>query len=244
MDRCSTFGHGTKTECVGRSKENCHSTNMDCAGCSKDNVHNAKADSIGNVQNDVYSINGIDIGNSDLRRTPRVRRQTQFYGHSSHANFALNNEHYALSAQRFAQSDPVSMQDAMNSNDWSQWKVAVNDEVLIKNQTWILCDLPPGCKAISSKWVFKKKLKANGDIEKYKARFVARGFSQEKGFDFTETYSPTAKLTTFRTLMSVANHFDYFVHQMDVKCAFLRQIKGVQIAKIFVRLETSLTHVE
>lgn len=58
-------------------------------------------------------------------------------------------------------------------------------------------------------------------MEKYKVRFVARGFSQERGFDFTETYPPTAKLTTFRTLISVANHFNHFVHQMDVKCTFL-----------------------
>lgn len=65
------------------------------------------------------------------------------------------------------------------------------------------------------------KFKANGDVDKYKARLVGRGFTQEKGFDYEETYSPTARYTTFRVLMSVANQFGYFVDQTDVKSAFL-----------------------
>lgn len=71
--------------------------------------------------------------------------------------------------------------------------------------------------------MFKLKLRTNGKIDKYKARLVARGFTQEKGFDYNETYSPAAKLTTFRVLLAVANHFGHHVqvHQMDVKCAFL-----------------------
>lgn len=91
----------------------------------------------------------------------------------------------------------------------------------MKNGTWTLCDLPPGRKPISCKWTFKLKHKANGEVDKHKARLVARGFTQKKGFDYEETYSPTAKLTTFRTLMAIANHFGYHVEQMDVNSAFL-----------------------
>lgn len=58
-------------------------------------------------------------------------------------------------------------------------------------------------------------------MDKYKARLVAKGFSQQKGFDYNETYAPVAKLTTFRVLLAVANHKKWFIHQMDVKAAFL-----------------------
>lgn len=102
-------------------------------------------------------------------------------------------------------------------------KNAIEEEYasLIKNGTWTLCNLPNGRKPISNKWIFKLKLKANDEIDKYKARLVARGFTQEKGFDFNETYSPTAKLVTFRVLMAISVHFGLHIHQMDVKCAFL-----------------------
>lgn len=81
--------------------------------------------------------------------------------------------------------------------------------------------MPSNRKVISCKWVLKLKHKANGEVDKYKARLVARGFTQEKGFDYNETYSPTAKFTTFRVLMAIAVHSDYHIHHMDVKCAFL-----------------------
>lgn len=131
--------------------------------------------------------------------------------------------HYSLCAEEFAQNDPVSINDAKRRIDWPKWKEAIDKEysALIKNGTWILSDLPPGRKSISCKWTFKLKHKANGEIEKYKARLVARGFTQEKGFDYEETYSSTAKTTTFRVLMSVANHFGYHIEQMDVRSAFL-----------------------
>lgn len=151
-----------------------------------------------------------------LRRSQRERRRPDRY----EAHLA---EHFSLCAQEFVQNDPVTINDAKRRIDWLEWKDAIDKEysALIKNGTWILSDLPPGRKPISCKWTFKLKYKANGDIDKYKARLVARGFTQKKGFDYGETYSPTAKLTTFRIVMSVANHFGYHVEHMDVNSAFL-----------------------
>lgn len=188
---------------------------MDCTGNNKDNDHSAKRDGIGDNEDSFHSVEENDIGNINyLRRSQRNRKQTEFYGYDAHC---------AFSAQQFVENDPISMADAKKRDDWPQWRNAVENEYssLIKNDTWTLCELPSNRKVISCKWVFKLKRKANGDIDKYKARLVARGFTQEKGFDFSETYSPTAKLTTFRVLMSIANHFGYFIHQMDVKNAFL-----------------------
>lgn len=150
-----------------------------------------------------------------LRRSNRERRPVERYDASV--------AHYSLNAETFIQNDPVSISGAQQRHDWNNWKDAIDAEykALTKNGTWILCDLPPGRNPISCKWTFKLKRKANGDVDKYKARLVARGFTQEKGFDYSETYSPTAKLTTFRVLMATANHFGYYIGQMDVNSAFL-----------------------
>lgn len=100
---------------------------------------------------------------------------------------------------------------------------AIEEELsaLKKNNTWHLVKLPKGRKVIDTKWVFKLKRNSAGEIERYKARLVARGFTQSQGFDFTETCSPVVRMSTVRILLVLANREDWHVHQMDVKCAFL-----------------------
>ncbi|KAK8916316.1 hypothetical protein KSP39_PZI023164 [Platanthera zijinensis] len=119
--------------------------------------------------------------------------------------------------------DPISARDARSRADANQWELAMVDEMesLRKNQTWGLCKLPKGRKAIGSKWVFKQKVKADGTVEKYKARLVAKGFSQVEGVDYDEIFSPVAKLTSIRMVLSIAAVHDLEIEQMDVKTAFL-----------------------
>jgi hypothetical protein len=74
---------------------------------------------------------------------------------------------------------------------------------------------------VGCKWVLKKKLRPNGTIDKYKARLVAKGYTQKEGEDFFDTYSPVARLTTIRVLLSLAASYGLLVHHMDVKTAFL-----------------------
>lgn len=95
---------------------------------------------------------------------------------------------------------------------------------LIKNDTRTLVKLPKGRKPISCKWVFKVKRSDDGQSDCYKARLVARWFSQRQGFDYSETYSPVAKLDTIRAVLVVANQEKWHVHQMDVRTAFLNGI--------------------
>jgi hypothetical protein len=92
---------------------------------------------------------------------------------------------------------------------------------LDKNEAWDLLELSTGRKPIDNKWVFKKKLNAEGKVEKYKDRLVAKGYSQVEGIDFGEIFSPVAKLTSIRFLLSIATAFDFEVEQMDVKTIFL-----------------------
>ena len=75
-----------------------------------------------------------------------------------------------------------------------------------------------GCK-----WVFKKKLRPDGTINKYKAQLVAKGYTQKEGDDFFDTYSPVARMTTIRVLLSLAASYGLLVHQMDMKTTFLNR---------------------
>lgn len=81
--------------------------------------------------------------------------------------------------------------------------------------------LPPNRKPITSKWVFKIKTKANGTLDKYKARLVARGFTQIQGIDYMETFAPVVKLNSIKVLLALATQFNFEIHQLDVKTAFL-----------------------
>jgi hypothetical protein len=92
---------------------------------------------------------------------------------------------------------------------------------ILSNGTWELVDRPYGYKLVGCKWVFKKKLRPDGTVDKYRARLVAKGYTQKEGEDFFDTYSPVAKLTTIRVLLSLATSHGILVHQMDVKTTFL-----------------------
>nr|CAE05066.1 OSJNBa0094P09.5 [Oryza sativa Japonica Group]CAE05129.1 OSJNBa0079F16.21 [Oryza sativa Japonica Group] len=115
---------------------------------------------------------------------------------------------------------PKSISEAYASPDADYWKEAVRSEMdsIIANGTW---EVTSGCKPMGCKWVFKKKLRPDGTIEKYKARLVAKGYTQKEGEYFFDTYSPVARLTTIRVLLSLAASHGLLVHQMDVKTAFL-----------------------
>ncbi|CAB0013250.1 unnamed protein product [Nesidiocoris tenuis] len=118
---------------------------------------------------------------------------------------------------------PQTYREAMQTGEAAQWKAAMDDEIksLIQMDTWELVDLPPGKKLVDCRWVFKVKIKANGEFDKFKARVVAKGFSQIPGIDYKEVFSPVVRYDTIRTLLSAAASEGLELMQFDVKTAFL-----------------------
>jgi hypothetical protein len=100
---------------------------------------------------------------------------------------------------------------------------------IIKNDVWEIVPRPKGKDVVSSKWLFKIKHAIDGSIEKYKARFVVRGFSQKEGIDYEETFTPVARYTSIRTIISLVAKLKWKLHQIDVKTAFLNGIIEEQV---------------
>jgi hypothetical protein len=127
---------------------------------------------------------------------------------------------------------PTSIAETYASPDADDWKEAVHNEMdsILSNGTCELSKCPHGCEPVGCKWMFKKKLRPDGTIEKYNARLVAKGYTQKEGKDYFDTYSPVARLTTIRVLLFMAASYGLIVHQMDIKTTFLnRELKRKSI---------------
>jgi transposase InsO family protein len=119
--------------------------------------------------------------------------------------------------------DPKTFAEAMKRDDAELWYKSACDEIQthLDNGTWKLAKLPPGRKAIGSRWVFIIKRKADGSIERYRGRVVAKGFAQRPGFDYTETFAPTAKWAALRAIFAIAALEDMELESIDISSAYL-----------------------
>lgn len=122
--------------------------------------------------------------------------------------------------------EPKTYEEAITSSDHKQWEQAMNEEydALIKNHTWILVNPPRNQKVIDNRWVFKLKQHLDGSIDRYKARLVVRGFTQEFGVDYQETFSPVVRFTSIRAILAIAASKKLKLKQFDVKTAFLNGV--------------------
>ena len=121
------------------------------------------------------------------------------------------------------EEEPETYEEAIESKYKENWEEAMQREMeaIDENHTWTLEPLPKNRQAIGSKWVFKMKRDSQGNVERFKARIVAKGYAQVEGIDYFETFAPVAKISSIRTLLALANIKEWIVHQMDVVSAFL-----------------------
>lgn len=114
------------------------------------------------------------------------------------------------------ENEPQSFKQAMSTFETLFWKKVVNSEIdsILQNHTWELVDLPSGSKPLGYKWIFKKKLKANGSINKYKTRL---SYKQKEGVDYFDTYSLVVRIIFIRMLIAIITLHNLEIHQIDVK---------------------------
>ena len=116
-----------------------------------------------------------------------------------------------------------TMNDALQDDDW--YKTMKEEiEKIEKNKTWTLVSRLADKNVIGTKWVFRKELDENGEIKRNKARLVFKGYAQEEGLDYGETFAPVARMEGVRTLLAYAAYKGFKVYQMDVKSTFLNGI--------------------
>jgi hypothetical protein len=120
-------------------------------------------------------------------------------------------------------SNPKSLLEACSRSDWLRWKEAMDCKIttLEKAGTWVTVPRPAGKNIVGSKWVFCIKHKADGMINKYKARLIARGFMQIYRVNYFTTYSPVAKLMSFRTILAIAVCYDWDIESFDFNGVYL-----------------------
>ena len=147
-----------------------------------------------------------------IRRSQRVRKPA----------ISIDYEVYIVQDMK-SEEDPTTFEEAMRSPHSSKWRATMEDELksMKENKVWDLEEIPKGAKTVGCKWVYKTKRDSKGKIERYKTRFVAKGFTQREGIDYNETFSPVSTKDSFRIIMALVAHFDQELHQMDVKTAFL-----------------------
>ncbi|CAI7810025.1 unnamed protein product [Closterium sp. NIES-53] len=118
---------------------------------------------------------------------------------------------------------PRSYEEAIEGPYSSQWQAAMDAEMASWKSTGTYVDEvpPPGANIVSGMWIFRVK-RPPGSLPVFKARYVARGFSQRQGVDYFQTFSLTPKMTTLRVLLHVATQRDYELHSLDFSTAFLQ----------------------
>jgi hypothetical protein len=127
---------------------------------------------------------------------------------------------YIAMVSSIRESEPSTFEEATSRQVWRDAMMEEYNSIM-KNDVWEVVPRPEGKSVVTSKWLYKLKHAADGSIEKYKARFVARGFSQVEGVDYDETFAPVARYTSIRAVISIAAEMGWKIHQMDVKTAFL-----------------------
>ena len=130
---------------------------------------------------------------------------------------------YLIATSISQRVEPLTYRQAVESPNSMQWKQAMKREMssLKDNNTWDLMDLSRGQKVLKGKWVFKIKQDTHGAIMKYKAWWVVKGFKQQFGIDYNQTYAAVIKPMSYKVVFALAAFYDLYIEQMNIIMAFL-----------------------
>ena len=150
----------------------------------------------------------------ELKRSDRSRASPERFGKSYY--------HAVRSTLTKIFIEPENFENAINSEQKDKWLEAMKTEKesLNETETWDLVTKEKGRNIIPGRWVYKIKHDSNGNIDKFKARYVAKGFKQIEGIEYCDTFAPTSKPETFKFLLALSA-IENFLKQMDVKAAYL-----------------------
>jgi hypothetical protein len=125
-------------------------------------------------------------------------------------------------------SEPSSYKEATSQQ---VWRDAMEKEYssIMRNDVWEIVPRPESKSMVGSRWVYKIKQGADGSVEKCKAKFVAKEFSQVEGIDYDETFAPVARYSSVRVILAISAQIGWKVHQMDVKIAILNEVVEEEI---------------
>jgi len=156
------------------------------------------------------------------RTSGRVRDRVNYRELAGHPKrgFALRASKAKLDS---VPTVPKGVHEALNRPDKDKWHAAFTEELnnLTSSGTWELVPVPPGKKALPGRWVLAIKLDSMGVPDRYKARWVAKGFKQLEGLDYNETFSSVAKSLSWRILLALGAKYDWEIKHSDVVSAFL-----------------------
>lgn len=151
-----------------------------------------------------------NLTDDEQPESKRTRRPPERFGFS---NMCVSNN---------AESEQILISEALNGPEATQWRQAMREELqsFEYNDAWELADIPSDASIVQCKWVFNKKLDVNDKV-RYRARLVAKGFTQRRGIDYLDTFSPVVKHSTLRMLFALSVQWGMDITHLDVTTAFL-----------------------
>jgi hypothetical protein len=124
---------------------------------------------------------------------------------------------------KLLEEEPTTFEEVAQKGQWKE-AMAEEHQSIMKNEVWEIVPRPKEKSVVTSKWVYKIKHATDRSMDKYKARFVARGFSQKEGEDYDETFAPVVRYTSIKVVISLVASMGWNIHQMDVKTTFLNGV--------------------
>ncbi|KAJ4728947.1 Retrovirus-related Pol polyprotein from transposon TNT 1-94 [Melia azedarach] len=126
----------------------------------------------------------------------------------------------------------IDLSNFSEASNYKEWNAAMRDEIVVieKNKTWELVDRPLHKQVVGVKWVYRTKFNADGSIHKHKARLVVKGYAQQQGIDYGDTFAPVARLDTIKLLIALAAQNRWKIFHLDIKSAFLNgSLEGFKV---------------